>query len=104
MVVFTPLPVELGDAPINIKEIHKSTVAAEIFAIGIVLKPAVLSEVEWKKLTRSFSVRGIEDKVPARLYSKPKNSKVPESKRIPVISIENLEFTLIFCLFPKANS
>ena len=46
MVVFTPLPVELGDAPINIKEIHKSTVATEIFAIGIVLKPAVLSEVE----------------------------------------------------------
>jgi len=46
VVVFIPLPVEPGDAPINIKTAQNKTVAPVKFLRGIVLKPAERKEVE----------------------------------------------------------
>ena len=52
VVVFIPLPVEFGEAPMNINTIQRIAVAPEIPSIGIVLNPAVRKVAEWKKLIR----------------------------------------------------
>ena len=58
VVVLTPAPVELGEAPINIKIIIKKRVAFCMLPIWMVLKPAVRAVTDWKIEPYIFSPPG----------------------------------------------
>ena len=49
VVVLTPPPVDVGDAPINIMPIMKNKVAFFKDAKSMVLKPAVRKDTDWNK-------------------------------------------------------
>jgi hypothetical protein len=49
LVVFTPPPVEPGEAPMNIRTSMRRRVAFVREPISTVLKPAVLGVTDWKK-------------------------------------------------------
>jgi hypothetical protein len=54
LVVFTPPPVEPGEAPMNIRTIRNRTVAFVRSPISTVLKPQVLGVMDWNNETRTF--------------------------------------------------
>ena len=54
VVVFTPPPVDAGDAPININIIIKNILFSLIAAKSIVLNPAVLSVTDWNSDANIF--------------------------------------------------
>jgi hypothetical protein len=57
VLVFTPPPVDPGDAPINIREIRRKTVAGFRDSRTMVLKPDVLAVMTWKREASIFSLR-----------------------------------------------
>ncbi|GAG82506.1 unnamed protein product, partial [marine sediment metagenome] len=68
-----PPPVPPGDAPINIKKARKKIVATFKLAVLMVLKPAVLAVIDWKKLDRILVERGLPAIDSGLLNSRRKN-------------------------------
>jgi len=79
VVVFIPPPVPPGDAPINIRKARKKIVATFKPAILVVLKPAVLAVIDWKKLDKILIEIGLPAIDSGLLNSRRKNMTAPIS-------------------------
>ncbi|MNN40964.1 hypothetical protein D3C81_1550560 [compost metagenome] len=91
VVVLIPPPVELGEAPINIKMIIKNCVACRRAPISREFAPAVLGVTDWKKEPQIFPPQLSGSKVLELENSNINMTNAPIRIKEPVIDRTTLE-------------
>jgi hypothetical protein len=83
LVVFTPPPVDPGEAPINMRIMMSRMLSFWRRPISTVLKPAVLGVTDWKRQIRNLVPHGASRMMCP--LSKRKSRIVPEAIRTAVV-------------------